>query len=73
MRRGGLSELSSTNMLAVFLIIGLIFLSQAISRQIQQVTELLLQAEATTPHKASGTHAQNRSITRGMMMDAHDG
>ena len=73
MRRGGLSELSSTNMLAVFLIIGLIFLSQVIGQQIQKVGELLLQAEATTTHRASGPHPQNRAITGGTIIDAHDG
>lgn len=72
MRKGGLSELSSTHMLVVFLIIGLIFLSQAISRQIQKVAELLSQAEATIPHEASGPHTQNRAITGGMIVDAHD-
>jgi len=73
MRGGGLAELSSTNMLVVFLIIGLIFLSQAISQQIQKVADLLSQAEATTQHEASGSNTSDRAITRGMITDAHDG
>jgi len=73
MRRGGLTELSSTSMLVVFLIIGLIFLSQAISQQIQKVADLLLQAEETTPHEASGFHTSNRAITGGMLTNAYDG
>jgi len=72
MRSGGLSELSSTNVLVVLLIIGLIFLSQAISQQIQKVADLLLQAEATTPQEASGSHTWNRPIIGGMIADAHD-
>lgn len=72
MRGGGLTELSSTNMLVVFLIIGLIFLSQAISQQIQNVADLLLQAEATTPYEASGSNTSDRAIAGGMITDAHD-
>jgi len=60
MRRAGLSELSSTNMLVVFLLIGLVFLAQVISQQIQKVGELLSQAEATGQGIAQTSHVSDR-------------
>jgi hypothetical protein len=59
MRRAGLSELSSTNILVVFILIGLVFLAQAISQQIQKVAELLSQAEATGQTVVPSSHASS--------------
>jgi len=64
MRRAGLSELSSTNMLVVFILIGLVFLAQAISQQVQKVAELLSQAEETGQGAVSGSHASDKGMIR---------
>jgi hypothetical protein len=72
MRRAGLSELSSTNMLVVLLIIGLIFLSQTLDQQIQKVAELLSQAEATKPFLTQHPKPDEKLATGSEGIDAHD-
>ena len=64
MRRAGLSELSSTNVLVVFILIGLVFLAQAISQQIQKVAELLSQAEDTGQGVVPSSHAADQEVIR---------
>ncbi|MBO3802515.1 MAG: hypothetical protein JTT11_01355 [Candidatus Brockarchaeota archaeon] len=72
MRKAGLSELSSTNMLVVLLIIGLVLLSNALDRQIQKVADLLSQAEATKPFEIRDRGRGACPASWSGSRDAHD-
>jgi hypothetical protein len=65
MRKAGLSELSSTNMLIILLVIGLVFLCQAISQQAEKVAALISQAVSTAPQDTTIQLMPNRTNVLG--------
>lgn len=71
MRKAGLSELSSTNMLIILLVIGLVFLCQAISQQAEKVAALISKAVSTAPQDTTIELMPNRTNGTGTRSRMH--